>query len=84
MAAFDVSSGPLGGPVDPRTERERALARLADLARRTREVERMRAGDRPVPLPVLRRAVFAAYRAAIAAGAGEEAERILAGDLSAP
>lgn len=58
-------------------ERERALARLAELVRLTQNLEDMPAADRPVPLPMLRRAVFAAYRAAVRAGAKAEAGRIL-------
>lgn len=62
---------------DTPAERQRALGRLSHLVRLNHEVEGMRAGDRPVPLPVLRRAVFAAYRAAVDAGARREAALIL-------
>ncbi len=64
---------------EPPTPGERELARLAELARLNHELEGLRAGDRPVPLPMMRRAVFAAYRAAIAAGKRREAVQILRG-----
>ena len=57
--------------------RRRALDRLVDLIDLHDETARTRAGDRRVPLPILRRAVFAAYREAVNAGAGEEAARLL-------
>jgi hypothetical protein len=72
------SSTPRWDDTDDRpAERQRALDRLTHLVQLNHEVEVMRAGDRPVPLPVLRRAVFAAYRAAVDAGARREATRIL-------
>lgn len=57
--------------------RQRALDRLADLMRLHDETARTRAGDRRVSLPMLRRAVFAAYREAADVGAGAEAARLL-------
>jgi hypothetical protein len=68
----------------PAERRARALARLADLTQLHDETARTRAGDRAVPLPMLRRAVFAAYREAVEAGAGEEAARLLRSTEPAP
>jgi hypothetical protein len=66
-------------------ERQRALRRLAELVRLSQQVAAMPARDRPVPLSLMRRVVFAAYREALAAGAGEEATRILReGGAAAP
>jgi hypothetical protein len=61
----------------PAERRQRALERLSDLIRLHDEIAQTRAGDRRVPLPMLRRAVFAAYREAAEAGAGDEAARLL-------
>jgi hypothetical protein len=63
--------------------RQRALERLAELIRLHDETAQTRAGDRHVPLPMLRRAVFAAYREAADTGAGEEAARLLRAPRSA-
>jgi hypothetical protein len=68
----------------PAERRRRALERLAELIRLSAEVERTRAGDRPVPLDVLRKAVFSAYREARHAGAAREAARMLDAALGRP
>jgi hypothetical protein len=83
MQADDTISGQFERTATPEVERERTLGRLTELTRLSHEVERMRAGDRPVPLPLLRRAVFAAYRAAVDAGAEDEAAAILHPDSAA-
>lgn len=66
-------------------ERQRTLRRLAELVRLSQQLAAMPARDRPVPLSLMRRVIFAAYREALAAGAGEEATRILReGGATAP
>ena len=62
---------------DPEALRQRALARLDELVRLDRELEQTAAADRAVPLTVLRRAIFAAYRATVEVGAGESGACIL-------
>ena len=58
-------------------QRQWALDRLARLLQRCRELERMRAPERPVPVALMRRAVFAAYCEAISAGGKADAVRML-------
>ena len=77
MQTLEAFSGTFDHPDDDNAARERALARLARLVQLHQEQARVRAGDRPVPLPMLRRAVFAAYLEAVAAGAAAEASRLL-------
>ncbi|MFN8559579.1 MAG: hypothetical protein U0531_20315 [Dehalococcoidia bacterium] len=79
MQTQDVVARAFDWPAGEGSDRERALARLVELVRQCRDLERMRAGDRPAPLPTVRRAVFAAYRDAVAAGAEAEAKRLLHG-----
>ena len=64
-------------PDDPVAQRERSLARLADVIQLHAETLRRPAGERVVDLSLLRRVVFAAYRAVVDAGAGGEAARLL-------
>ena len=66
-------------PEDRTVAQQRVLERLSDLIRLNGELEGMRAGDRPVTLLVMRRAIFGAYCSAIDAGATAEATRMLEG-----
>ena len=77
MQTLEAFSGTFDHPNDDDAARERALSRLARLVQLHQEQARVRAGDRAVPLPMLRRAVFAAYLEAVAAGASAEACRLL-------
>jgi hypothetical protein len=72
-------SGVWDVPEDREAERIRAVDRLRDLVRLHAEVEVMTPDARPVPLGLLRRAVFAAYRAALLSGANHEAASLLGG-----
>jgi len=62
---------------DPRALRRRTLDRLTELVQLHREVEGVDEAERAVPLTVLRRAIFAAYRATVEEGAGDEGIRLL-------
>jgi hypothetical protein len=44
---------------------------------RSRELEALPAALRPLPLAMMRRVIFAAYREAAASGAGDEAAQVL-------
>lgn len=79
MTTQETLPSSFGEPSEPLTPGERELARLAELVQLNDGLEKLAAGDRPVPLPMMRRAVFAAYRAAVASGKRREAVRILRG-----
>ena len=69
---------------DPEERRARAVERIEEMLRLQASLEAQPPAARPVPIALVRRALFALYREAIDAGAADEAMAALGASGSRP